>query len=201
MQICFGILEVLLYYKGATQPNDMLNGEKPVSQMLCYLLKVFRLRDNVFQVLLNQFKVLHIFMIKIYNSLLPWLICWLRAYFEGKVLELANSPLQVQDLNQDVKWNPVLQSHLAKIPGQVCWLNPETLPKDVRWRLCFIYSYVPLWQAARVITIYTQWDLAPRISECHTEEHRIWSYLLFPNKYKNILAKFVYCPQMLICFT
>lgn len=75
MQICFGILEVLLYYKGATQPNDMLNGEKPVSQMLCYLLKVFRLRDNVFQVLLNQFKVLHIFMIKIYNSLLPWLIC------------------------------------------------------------------------------------------------------------------------------
>lgn len=53
----------------------MLDGEKPVSQMLCYLLKVFRLRDNVFQVLLNQFKVLHIFMIKIYNSLLPWLIC------------------------------------------------------------------------------------------------------------------------------
>lgn len=70
---CFGILEVLLYYKGAAQPNDrhMLDGEKPVSQMLCYLLKVFRLRDNVFQVLLNQFKVLYVFMIKIYNSLLP----------------------------------------------------------------------------------------------------------------------------------
>lgn len=167
----------------------MLDGEKPVSQMLCYLLKVFRLRDNVFQVLLNQFKVLHIFMIKIYNSLLPWLICWLRAYFEGKVLELANSPLQVQDLNQDVKWNPVLQSHLAKIPGQVCWLNPEMLPKDVRWgSVSFIAMSLCDRQLELLLSIYTQWDLAPRISECHTEEHRIWSYLLFPNKYKNIFV-------------